>query len=725
MGKMTYEEIVKETYEKVAIHELINFDKKPKNSVKVSIVMPVCNVEMYLRECLDSAVNQTLRDIEVICVNDGSKDNSLKILKEYAAKDSRVKVINKDNAGYGHTMNIGMDMAQGEYIGILESDDYVDLHMYEDLSKIADENQLDWIKADFNRFSVENGTVKATYIKVAQRANDLYDKVVNPKDDKRVFSLVMQTWSGIYRKSFLENNRIRHHESPGASYQDNGFWFQSVMYAKRVMFFSKPYYMNRRDNPNSSVHNKGKVYCMNREYDYIRNILEENQTMFLRYIFQYSYKKFLNYIFTFRRIGDEYKWEYLLEFQKELKTAEEKGEIDWSLYEKKDKEELQLIMKSPEEYFAQRRYEEIKKQALNEKRREIEALQRKIERKEEKIQGLERECDEKQKLIYRIYNSNSYKLGSTMLALPRKIKDAHLLKNREMQDTSNRKVHVVYITDENYCMPTIVSITSMKTHKKKDSDYTVHVMARDVSESNKEKLLAMAEDKFKIDILDVHLEDRFTKFTKGDGDLHVSPSAILKFQIPQCLNKVGKVIYLDGDVLIKKDLRELYNTDVKGKYAAVVKDILSERNPKHLKFLKYKNRYYFNSGMMLLNLTKMRKDNISEKLIDYRLNGINHFMDQDALNVVFKENVRYISPQFNCLNKFYDWWEGERLSVFYGEHMPEKAKAAYCQATIIHLGSHEKPWIYDMGYLTRLFKKYYRKSPLKKMRLEVKKIDKK
>ena len=108
-------EAMRLTKEKVAIHELINFDKKIERPVKVSIVVPVCNVEQYLRECLDSCVNQTLQDIEIICVNDGSKDGSLEILKEYAAKDSRVKVINKDNAGYGHTMNIGMDMAVGEY----------------------------------------------------------------------------------------------------------------------------------------------------------------------------------------------------------------------------------------------------------------------------------------------------------------------------------------------------------------------------------------------------------------------------------------------------------------------------------------------------------------------------------------------------------------------------------------------------------------------------------
>jgi glycosyltransferase involved in cell wall biosynthesis len=81
---------------------------------KVSIVIPIYNVEKYLRQCLDSVVSQTLKDIEIICVNDGSKDSSLDIIKEYAEKDERVKIIDKPNSGYGHSMNCGFDKAIGE-----------------------------------------------------------------------------------------------------------------------------------------------------------------------------------------------------------------------------------------------------------------------------------------------------------------------------------------------------------------------------------------------------------------------------------------------------------------------------------------------------------------------------------------------------------------------------------------------------------------------------------
>ncbi len=108
---------------------------------KVSVIIPVYNVEKYLKECLDSVVNQTLKDIEIICVNDGSTDNSLQILEEYAIKDDRITVINQDNKGVGAARNIGLKLARGEYINFLDSDDYLDLQCYEKLyQKITEYN---------------------------------------------------------------------------------------------------------------------------------------------------------------------------------------------------------------------------------------------------------------------------------------------------------------------------------------------------------------------------------------------------------------------------------------------------------------------------------------------------------------------------------------------------------------------------------------------------------
>ena len=103
------------------------------NTPKVSVVIPCYNVEKYLHQCLDSVVNQTLKELEIICVNDGSKDSTLAIIQEYAARDDRIRIVDKPNGGYGESMNRGFDLATGEYIGIIESDDYAELDMFEKL----------------------------------------------------------------------------------------------------------------------------------------------------------------------------------------------------------------------------------------------------------------------------------------------------------------------------------------------------------------------------------------------------------------------------------------------------------------------------------------------------------------------------------------------------------------------------------------------------------------
>ena len=143
---------------------------------KVSIVIPSLNSINYIDECLQSVINQTLKDIEIIVVNDGSPDNSQKIIDEYAKKysqiasytkknggtleylkdlekkDRRVKVIVSDKKSYGYQMNLGINAANGEYLGIVESDDYIKLNMYERLYKVAKEQDCEVLKCDLERF---------------------------------------------------------------------------------------------------------------------------------------------------------------------------------------------------------------------------------------------------------------------------------------------------------------------------------------------------------------------------------------------------------------------------------------------------------------------------------------------------------------------------------------------------------------------------------------------
>ena len=321
---------------------------------KVSIVIPTYNVENYLHECMESVVNQTLRDIEIICINDGSTDGSLEILRKYADRDERVILIDKKNEGYGVGMNTGMDIASGEYIGIVEPDDFVPLTMYEDLYNMAKDNELDFVKADFYRFTRDSrtGELNLVYNRL-DPSGENYNQVISPFEKPYVTKFIMNTWSGIYRRQFIEEHHIRHNTTPGAAFQDNGFFWQTFMYAKRCMFLDRPYYMNRRDNPNSSVKNKEKVYCMNIEYDFIRDIFmqKENEKLWDRFKYYFNYKRYFSYLFTLGRISKEFKRGYVERISREFKRARSQDELDFKVFTPNTRKKISLLIHKPTVYY--------------------------------------------------------------------------------------------------------------------------------------------------------------------------------------------------------------------------------------------------------------------------------------------------------------------------------------------------------------------------------------
>ena len=145
---------------------------------KVSILVPCFNVEPFVVQCLQSLITQTLSNIEVICLNDGSTDKTPLLIRETVGNDPRFRIIDKPNSGYGSTMNLGLQMARGEYIGIVESDDYVEPTMFEKLYNAAIEHNLDIARCCFN--TLRNGQVKANRCKFLPK-NIVFDPEI--KDD--------------------------------------------------------------------------------------------------------------------------------------------------------------------------------------------------------------------------------------------------------------------------------------------------------------------------------------------------------------------------------------------------------------------------------------------------------------------------------------------------------------------------------------------------------------
>ena len=159
---------------------------------KVSVLVPICNVEKYLEQCLSSLATQDMHDMEIICLNDGSKDGSSEIAHKYERKDSYFRVIDKSNSGYGKTMNLGLSLAKGEYVGIVESDDFVEPDMFSYLYTVAKENDADVVKSAF-WIHVNGSDIFQNVI-----SDEWYDKVISDKDTFEIFDLNPNIWSNLY-----------------------------------------------------------------------------------------------------------------------------------------------------------------------------------------------------------------------------------------------------------------------------------------------------------------------------------------------------------------------------------------------------------------------------------------------------------------------------------------------------------------------------------------------
>ena len=332
------------------------FEKKEKP--KVSIVVPIYNQENYLNQALYSLKKQTLTDIEFLCVNDGSTDGSLAILKEYADADKRFIIINKENTGYGHSLNVGIESASGEYIGILEPDDFIGSDMYRYLYKIAHEKKLDVIRSDFYRFWVDkNGGIRQS---IARCATDIsfYNRVLDTSNEEEAFRFIIYNWTGIYRKSFIDQWHIRFHESPGAAYQDQGFSFLVLARAKRAWFVRKPFYRYRIDNPYASTHLQtgGKYHAILEEYDYIKGELEHTVGDFKKFERVFYLKQFEGcYITTYYRLAEEEKLSYLYRMQEIFKRPVQENRIDEKIFGEKLWKILLEIVEDPKAFFEKTR----------------------------------------------------------------------------------------------------------------------------------------------------------------------------------------------------------------------------------------------------------------------------------------------------------------------------------------------------------------------------------
>lgn len=311
-----------------------------KKQPKVSILVPCYNVEKYLPECLDSIVGQTLNDIEIICINDGSRDSTLDIIKDYAKRDNRIVIIDKENEGYGKSMNRGLDVARGEYIGIVESDDWVEPDAFETLYNAAKKNKADMVKADFVFF--DNDTRVETPCWSIGIANDLMGKVFCPTEQNPeiIWTGHPSIWTCLYSNKMVQENNIRFAPTPGAAFQDMGFKPKTFVASKRF-FYVPRVVLHYRKHANNSDKNNGKIFAVSDAHDDTDKWSVDNMPNSKKLNKIMNRCRFANYVWNLRRLSGGPKHEFRKRFTSEFRAYYATGALDKTHFD--DKSWLKLL----------------------------------------------------------------------------------------------------------------------------------------------------------------------------------------------------------------------------------------------------------------------------------------------------------------------------------------------------------------------------------------------
>lgn len=235
----------------------------------ISVIVPTYNTEKFLDQCLRSIRNQTYQNIEVLCINDGSTDNSLEIMLRHAAEDSRVRVIDKENGGYGAGCNRGISEARGEWVSVIEPDDWIDPTMYEEMLSFAAQfnGPIDIIKTPW--WDVRNwddSSAQKTYPSLLTGRLTQSQEPFTVQDNPVFLAFHPSIWSALYRRDFLTEHGIRFPEYPGAGWADNPFLVDTVCQAAAMVYYDRAFYRYRADLPGSTL-NHATADAVTRPFD--------------------------------------------------------------------------------------------------------------------------------------------------------------------------------------------------------------------------------------------------------------------------------------------------------------------------------------------------------------------------------------------------------------------------------------------------------------------------
>ena len=564
--------------------------------VLVSVIIPVYNAEAYLRQCLDSVLHQTLKNIEVICVDDGSTDNSVEIIKKYQKDDKRVVLLRETNKGAGAARNYGLRQAKGKYIHFLDADDWLATDAYKKTVDILETTEADLCVFLYTRFDNKKQTERK--VQLFSTKGEPYIITDFQKEYWHFCNTSVVPWNKMYRRSFLLSIGACFDEIVCAN--DRAFYFQVITAAKSIVKYAE-YLIYYRENNENSLVGKG------REKHFNNHLIANKRIFKIGENFSDDIKK---RIINMNMLD---LFSFFTKSSKETKKA--------NFYEIRD-----LLYNTVSEYGI----DEFKNRSW--------------------------------------YPNGKIALLSRDLNIDKKI------------------IPIVFATNNAYAPFLDIALFSLVDNMSENYYYDIYIFETDLCSEYIDRLEAHKGENYRVNAINLRAKLESQVFSTR---AHYSKEMYYRILIPELLYHYEKVIYLDCDIVLKRDISVLYAENLNGFTVAAVHNALNNSMFRYVKnMLHLEPKEYFNSGILVINVDEFTRQQIRTKCFDLLKVKENLVCpDQDLLNLACRGTVKLVDSGWN-----YQWHGmlpgAEKVEAVSQSSLRNASQKKY----IIHYTSGKKAW---------------------------------
>ena len=619
------------------------------NQPKVSVIIPVYNTEKYLRECLDSVVNQTLKDIEIICVDDCSEDSSRVILEEYARRDGRIRTVYYENrSSASQARKDGVMMAHGQYIMFMDSDDSLELNACEELSAEMDKRGVDMLQ--FGTYVDAEPHVSDKTVQFFKRFSTPYTSALTGRDifdacfvgKKFRFNL----WNKIYKAELCKKSFAEVKDGYFPKAQDMYAFFFLAWYAESFYGIEKKYY----------------------HYKYGRGITGGGRSIGLdtlrRHCTQYDVAQQCRDFLIRQNVWDTYNdaWEKL---NRDL--ANECVGV-WF---------RQLSAEDGPAGF-------------------------------DEMAG-KWGCDYILQCMQNTLGSRTAEAGLKMAGAKALVNAGICADPADAvaPDGFERVIPVVFATNEKYAPYAGVAIQSIIEHAGLGRYYRIYVLHSELSDDMVRLLEAQSSRNLSVRCLNVEMLVHL-KNANLHVRAHISKETYYRFIIPEVLGIYPHVIYLDCDLVVLRDIADIIPNDMGTNLLAGVRNVCISQTAKRLRdYFDLDSALYINAGVLVFNLTRWKMEKIEEKCFLFIHDTPPQkllWMDQDVLNIICRDRIYYLDEAWNY---YWHMIYGKADFIVLCKPISDRIGENFY---ILHFASNLKPWTSPELALSRYFWQYARHS---------------